>query len=75
MIEKKDLPKAIMSWKIKIWNIELDCFTLEDWTPMIDAESLVKFIKAMESWELLNAPKEDLENLAKFIHSKPAQCL
>lgn len=61
--------KSIMSWTIRFWWLDIKCHTLEDWTPVIEEESLKDFINRLQNWDS-NIPKEDIENLAKFCKGK-----
>lgn len=62
------LPKAIWEGVIKVFGVEVKCYTLDDGRRIIDAASMEKLITAMGKPHV--NPHGDLKRLTDFTNGK-----
>ena len=64
---KEKLPKATNSGEIKLGDIVLKVYVLDDGRRVIDEESVNKFFEYLSNPNSKQASEEELMNLGKFI--------
>ena len=67
--KSKRLPTATHRGLLKLGNLEMEVYQLDDGTRIITLDSMEKFINGLHDGSLVFSEK-DVETLAKFIHGK-----
>lgn len=61
-----DLPKAIWEGSFKVLGVEVKCFTLDDGTRIIEAESFHNLMDAMGRPHLNEEERGDMQSLLRW---------
>lgn len=65
---KDNIPKTVSEGKIKLGDLTLNVYVLEDGRRVIDQESIEKFIEYLSNPNAKQATEKELKELGKFIH-------